>query len=230
MVLWRPYTSSIIIRLLSNWIHSIAASIRDSIVLLHWLYHWHLPPFKLSAFAPLFRPKLGEITIHYPRGNYHPLSPGKLPSIIPREFTIQYPLRAAFSTATSPSDTILPYKIPHTRVQPVLQTNTMETRSSPAKAGKKRRANASGSGNKQSAKKASKSTKKVRTRNTKRDSDLVQMGNKPGRMIVIEKQPKDGSAFDPGSFVKQVSPFKLKLTRKATPKVDSSVAVKYMVR
>jgi len=43
-------------------------------------------------------------------------------------------------------------------------------------------------------------------------------------MIVIEKQPKDGSAFDPGSFVKQVSPSKLKMTRKATPKVDSSVA------
>jgi len=50
------------------------------------------------------------------------------------------------------------------------------------------------------------------------------MGNKPGRMIVIKKQPKDGSALDPGSFVKQVSPSKLKLTRKATPKVDSSVA------
>ena len=101
----------------------------------------------------------------------------------------------------------------------------METRSSPAaKAGKKRRGNASGSGNKRSAKKASKSTKKVRTRNTKRDSDLVQMGNKPGRMIVIEKQPKDGSTLDPGSFVKQVSPSKLKSTRKATPKVDSSVA------
>jgi len=50
------------------------------------------------------------------------------------------------------------------------------------------------------------------------------MGNKPGRIIVIEKQPKDGSALDPGSFVKQVSPSKLKLTRKATPKVDSLVA------
>jgi len=50
------------------------------------------------------------------------------------------------------------------------------------------------------------------------------MGNKPGRMIAIEKQPEDGSAPDAGSFVKQVSPSKLKLTRKATAKVDSSVA------
>jgi len=100
----------------------------------------------------------------------------------------------------------------------------METRSSPAKAGKKRRANASGAGNKRSARKAAKLTKKVRTRNTKRDSDLVQMGNKPGRMIVIEKLPKEGSALDPGSFIKQVSPSKLKLTCKATSKVDSSVA------
>jgi len=50
------------------------------------------------------------------------------------------------------------------------------------------------------------------------------MGNKPGRMIVIEKQPKEGSALDDGSFVKQVSPSKLKSTRKATAKVDSSVA------
>jgi len=38
-------------------------------------------------------------------------------------------------------------------------------------------------------------------------------------MIVIEKQPKDGSALDPGSFIKQDSPSKLKLTLKATPKV-----------
>jgi len=49
------------------------------------------------------------------------------------------------------------------------------------------------------------------------------MGNKSGRMIAIEKQPKDGSALDPGSFVKQVSPSKLKLTHKATPKVVSWV-------
>jgi len=50
------------------------------------------------------------------------------------------------------------------------------------------------------------------------------MGNEPGRMIVIEKQPKEGSALDPGSFAKQVSPSKMKLTRKPTPNVDSSLA------
>jgi len=50
------------------------------------------------------------------------------------------------------------------------------------------------------------------------------MGNKPGRMTAIKKQPEDGSALDPGSFAKQVSPSKLKLTHKAAPKVVSLVA------
>jgi len=50
------------------------------------------------------------------------------------------------------------------------------------------------------------------------------MGNKSGRNIVVEKQPKDGSTLNPGSFVKQVSPSKLKASRKPPPNAVSSVA------
>jgi len=77
-----------------------------------------------------------------------------------------------------------------------------ETRSIPAKAsGKKQGGNASGSDKRGSGK-----TQTTQTRNTKRHSDLVQIGNKPGRMIVIEKQPKDGAALDPGSFIGEEHP------------------------
>lgn len=85
------------------------------------------------------------------------------------------------------------------------------TRSSPDKS-KKRRGNASGR-----AKKGGSEKKKARrTRTTKRDSDLVQMGNKPGRSIVVEKQPKEGSVLDPGSFVQEFSPSKARPSRKPT--------------
>jgi len=50
------------------------------------------------------------------------------------------------------------------------------------------------------------------------------MGNKSGRTIVVEKQPRDGFTLDSGSFVKEVSPSKLKASRKPPPNVVSSVA------
>ena len=70
-------------------------------------------------------------------------------------------------------------------------------------------------------------TKKVRTRNTKRDSDLVQLGNEPGRNVVIETQPKQGPHFNKGKFLKVASPSKATPTRKYPPRTVASTPTNY---
>jgi len=82
---------------------------------------------------------------------------------------------------------------------------------------------------KQTARKSTKKEKKKeaakprRTRNTKRKSSLLQLGNTG---TVIEKQPKDGPALDPGKFVIQSPPSKRRLptnnvARKPSPNSQS---------